>query len=152
MSINIEGNIQQTAKRQFVMQKTWKAAIQRLHALAMVATYMYLNKWKCLMKAFIMSHFNYYLLAWMFCSRKPNNRIIKIRERAYNLILTYNDNYYTFRKLLGKYNPKAIHYRNLHAKNIKELFDLKKPLRSDSSHFMKQKTKTWTLWFSFINP
>ena len=39
------------------------------------------------MKAFIMSHFNYYLSAWMFYSRKLNNHIIKIHGRAYNLRL-----------------------------------------------------------------
>ena len=41
-----------------------------------------LKEWKCLMEAFITSHFNYCSLIWMLHSIKLNNRMNQLRERA----------------------------------------------------------------------
>ena len=63
--------------------------------------------------SFIYSQFGYCPLVWMFHSRKLNNRINKIHERALRII--YDDNKSTFRELLNKDNYFTIHERNIHA-------------------------------------
>ena len=48
----------------------------------------------------------------MFCSRKMNNRINHIHERALRLV--YNDYSITFENLLEKDGSLSIHHRNIH--------------------------------------
>ena len=50
-------------------------------------------------------------LIWMFHSRRLNNKINSIHERA--LRVTYQDNASTFQELLNKDNSVSIHHRNL---------------------------------------
>ena len=64
-----------------------------------------------LMKTFILSYFNYCPLIWMFCSRKSNNRINRIHERA--MRITHDDYESTFEQLLIKSKTKASHKKNL---------------------------------------
>ena len=59
----------------------------------------------------IKSQFNYYPLVWMFCSRKSNNLINKVQERALRLIT--NDYQSTFNILVEKCNEFSIQQRNL---------------------------------------
>ena len=59
---------------------------KKLHALARISQYMYTHKWRVTMKAFIASEFGYYLLLWMFYSRKLNSRVNKLHERALRII------------------------------------------------------------------
>ena len=56
------------------------------------------NKLRVLMRAFIKSQFLYCSLTWMFHSRKFNNKINKIHERA--LRTTYRDYSSSFESLL----------------------------------------------------
>ena len=63
-----------------------KKASQKLHALARIAHYMDFEKRRSLMKAFVISQFNYCPLIWMFHNRALNNRINKIHERASRLV------------------------------------------------------------------
>ena len=63
------------------------------------------------MKAFINSQFAYCTLVWMFHSRKLNNRIHKIHERA--LCIVYKDDRSSFGLLLQKDGPFTIHERNI---------------------------------------
>ena len=69
------------------------------------------NQRKLLLNAFISSHFSYPPVAWMFQSRKLNNRINKIHERALRLV--YKDYISFFDDLLAKKNSFKIHQRNL---------------------------------------
>ena len=62
------------------------------------------------MKSFITSQFSYCPLVWMFHSRKLNNKINAIHERA--LRIAYCDKHSTFQQLLEKDNSVPIHYRN----------------------------------------
>ena len=62
-------------------------------------------------KSFVTSQFSYCLLIWMFHSRRLNNKINSIHERA--LRITYQDNTSTFQELLNKDNSVSIHHRNL---------------------------------------
>ena len=63
------------------------------------------------MKAFIESHFNYCPLLWMFHSRKLNNRINSLHERALRVV--YKDDNLTFEQLLERDKSFTIHERNL---------------------------------------
>ena len=88
-----------------------KKSSHKLHALARVASFMDKNKLRSLMKAFIESQFSYCPLVWMFHSRKLNNIINRIHERA--LRIAYNDYNTSFEELLIKDNSFTIHERNL---------------------------------------
>ena len=59
----------------------------------------------------IKSQFNYCPLVWMFCSRKSDNLINKVQERALRLIT--NDYQSSFNFLLNKFNEFSVHQRNL---------------------------------------
>ena len=90
-----------------------KKASQKLNALARVAPYMNMQKRIIIMKSFVTSQFGYCLLIWMFHSRRLNNKINSIHERA--LRITYQDHISTFEELLNKDNSVSIHHRNLQA-------------------------------------
>ena len=83
-----------------------KKANQKLHALARISNYMSSAKLKMLMKSFVISQFSYCPLVWMFCSKRINNRINHIHERA--LRIAYNDRRSTFESLLDK--DKSVPY------------------------------------------
>ena len=62
------------------------------------------------MRAFFLSHFNYYPLAWMFYDRALNHRINHIHERA--LLIAYKDYENGFGFLLEQSKSVPIHVRN----------------------------------------
>ena len=86
-------------------------ANQKLHALARIAKYLDTNKLKIIMKTFIESQFNYCPLTWMFHSRKLNNRINKLHERALKIV--YKNPSLNFQDLLALGKSFCIHHRNL---------------------------------------
>ena len=129
-----------------------KKASQKLHALARIAHYMDFEKRRSLMKAFVISQFNYCPLIWMFHNRALNNRINKIHERALRLV--YQNKNLSFSELLELDNAVTIHQRNLQVlvteifkvKNnlspeiMKQVFDFQEPyynLRSKTSQFRR---------------
>ena len=129
---------------------------QKLHALARIAHYMDFEKRRSLMKAFVISQFNYCPLIWMFHNRALNNRINKIHERALRLV--YQNKNLSFSELLELDNAVTIHQRNLQVlvteifkvKNnlspeiMKQLFDFQEPyynLRSETSQFRRENIK-----------
>ena len=59
----------------------------------------------------IKSQFNYCPLVRIFCSRKSNNLINKVQERALRLIT--NDYQSSFNILLDKCNEFSVHQRNM---------------------------------------
>ena len=71
-----------------------KKASQKLNTLTRVAQYMNLAQRRSIMKAFICSQFGYCPLVWMFHSRKINNRINSLLERALRVV--YRDYKVTF--------------------------------------------------------
>ena len=84
---------------------------QKFHALARVANFMTLEKRRLVMKTFVFSQFNYCPLVWMCHSRKLNNKINRLQERALRIV--YNDKSSTFYQLLEKDKSVTIHTRNL---------------------------------------
>ena len=93
------------------VSKLCKTASQKLHALARVAHYMDMAKCKIIMNAFISSQFSYCPLVWMLHSRKLNNRINKIHERALKIV--YGDHNATYEELLARDGSVTIHERNI---------------------------------------
>ena len=93
------------------VSKLCKTASQKLHALARVARYMDTAKRKIIMNAFISSQFSYCPLVWMLHSRKLNNRINKIHERALKIV--YGDHNATYEELLARDGSVTIHERNI---------------------------------------
>ena len=80
------------------------------------------------MKSFVTSQFGYCPLIWMFHSRRLNNKINSIHERA--LRITYQDHISTFQELLNKDNSVSIHHRNLQALAT-EMFKIHRDLSPD---------------------
>ena len=86
-------------------------ASQKLHALSRVRNFMTLKQAKIILKSFILSHFGYCPLVWMFHSRKLNHRINRVHERA--LRITYKDDKSSFEELLAKDESFTVHERNI---------------------------------------
>ena len=84
-----------------------KKANQKLHALARVSRYMDKPQLELTMTSFVMSHFNYCPLVWMFHDRKSNNKINKIHERALRII--HKNSTSNFEELLIKSNSVSVH-------------------------------------------
>ena len=97
-------------------------ASQKLSALCRVSYFMSTKQKRIIMKAFINSQFGYCPLVWMNHSRKLNNRINRIHERA--LRVAYNDENSTFDELLTKDNSVKVHDRNLQVL-VTEMFKVK---------------------------
>ena len=89
-----------------------KKANQKIHGLARISKYMEKEKIVLLMKAFIMSQFNYCPLLWMFHDRNLNNdKINKMHLRAWRF--AYRDYESDFETLLKRGNSVTVDQRNL---------------------------------------
>ena len=106
----------------------YKKASQKLNALARISGYINLQKRRVIMKSFIISQFGYCPLSWMFHSKRLNNKINSIHERA--LRITYVDNVSSFQELLEKDNSVSIHYKNIQVLAT-EMFKIFKNLSPD---------------------
>ena len=105
-----------------------KRASQKLNAPARAAPYMNMQKRIIIMKSFITSQFGYCPLIWMFHSRRLNNKINSIHERA--LSITCQIHVSIFQELLNKGNSFLIHCRNLQAL-VTEMFEIHRCLSPD---------------------
>ena len=76
-----------------------------------MSTYLGTDKSRLLMRAFVISQFQYCPLVWMFHSRKMNNKINRLLERA--LRIAYKDYTSRFVSLLEKDRSVTIHQRNV---------------------------------------
>ena len=86
-------------------------ASQKVNVLARVSKYMEKSKLDLTMTSFVISHFSYCPLVWMFHDRRSYNKINKIHERALRII--HNDSTSNFDGLLNKSNSMSLHQRNL---------------------------------------
>ena len=75
-----------------------------------------------ILNSFITSHFSYCPIVWMFHSRKLNERIDHIHERALRIV--YEDFNLSFQELLIEDSSLNIHYRYLQ-KLVTEIFTVK---------------------------
>ena len=108
-----------------------KKVSAKVTALARMAKIIPFEKRRSLMKAFIESQFSYCPLLWMFCSRKMNNKINYIHERALRLV--YNDYNTSFEGLLYKDKSVCIHHRNIQ-KVAMEMYKVKNGSCPDLLH------------------
>ena len=83
----------------------------KLHALWRCAKFISTEKKPLIFKAFIISQFNYYALAWMFHTKQVHNRKNSLHEKA--LRVTYQDRNSSFSELLNIDKPVSIHYKNI---------------------------------------
>ena len=93
------------------ISKLCKKADNKLSALARISGYMDTTKLKILMRAFVISQFEYCPLVWMFHSRHLNSKINNIHERA--LKIAYKDYDSSFNTLLEKDDSVNIHVKHL---------------------------------------
>ena len=93
------------------ISKLCKKAGNKVFALARISGYMDSNKLRILMRAFVISQFQYCPLVWIFHSRHLNSKINRIHERA--LRIAYKDYESSFDTLLEKDNSVSIHPKNL---------------------------------------
>ena len=63
-------------------------ASRQLNALKRLTNYLEEKEKRILVNSFILSHFNYCPLVWLFCNKKSKNKIEKINERAPRIIHT----------------------------------------------------------------
>ena len=126
-----------------------KQATNKLYALARISRYLNKHKRKMLMISFIVSQFNYCHILWIYCQRKSNNLINKIRERASRI--AYNDYVSDFDSILKKDDSVTIQQRNiqvltpkdLNLKFMKEVFSIKKhnhPTRKQHLEYANPRT------------
>ena len=102
LGVNIDSNLTFETH----VQSLCKKASQKLNALFRVAWSLNFNQRKLLLNAFITSHFLYAPVVWMFHSKKLNNRINKIHERALRIV--YKDYTSSFDDLPVKDNSFKI--------------------------------------------
>ena len=107
LGIKIDKNLNFTEH----VTKLCKKGNQKLHALARISKYLSKDKLNILMKAFVISQFNYCPLTWMFHNRTLNNKINKLHERALRLV--YKDITLSFQDMLNLDNSMTIHHRNI---------------------------------------
>ena len=93
------------------INKLCKKAGNKLFARSRMSPYMNSNKLRILMRAFVMSQFQYCQLALMFHSRSLNDKIDKIHERA--LRIAYKDYVSSYDILLERDKAVTIHTKNL---------------------------------------
>ena len=133
-----------------------KKASQKVNALSRIASYMTFDQRRLILNSFITSHFSYCAIVWMFHSRKLNERINHIHERALRIV--YKDFNSSFQELLIEDNSLNIHHRNLQ-KLVTEIFKVKNGLSPElmndvfefiekpyslrtTSHFRSRKIRT----------
>ena len=75
---------------------------QKSNSLARFVPYMNMQKRRIIMKSFVTSQVGYCPLIWKLHSRRLNNKINSIHERA--LRITYQDHISTYQELLNKDN------------------------------------------------
>ena len=77
-----------------------KKTSQKVSAVARISSLMRFEQRKCIVNFFITSHFSHCPLVWMFHSRRLNNHIDHIHERALRIV--YQDYNSSFKELLKK--------------------------------------------------
>ena len=102
-----------------------KKAGQKLNALSRIASCMTFDQRRLILNSFITSDSPYCPIVWMFHSRKLNERINHIHERALRIV--YKDFISSFEELLIEDNSLNIHHRNLQ-KLVTEIFKVKNSL------------------------
>ena len=111
--------------------KLCSKANQKLSALCRMANLLYFNKRRTFFKAFLESQFKYCPIVWMFHSRRTNNKINRLHERALRIV--YDDDVSTFDQLLAMDKSFCIHHQNIQ----RLLIEIYKALHDISGNSLK---------------
>ena len=95
-----------------------------------------------LFNGIIKCQFSYCPLVWMFCSRRSNNLINNIHERA--LRATYDDHTSNFTQLLEKKRESTIHQQNIQAL-MKEIYKFTNNLSPIVDHMFQFLVNSYNL-------
>ena len=68
---------------------TCSKASQKIHILSRITSHMSLNKPRFFQKTFVESQFNYYPLIWVFHSRRLNNKINNVYNKALRIVYSH---------------------------------------------------------------
>ena len=112
--------------------KLCSKANQKLSALSRMANLLSFNKRRTLFKAFVESQFKYCPIVWMFHSRRTNNKINRLHERALRIV--YDDDVSTFDQLLAMDKSFCIHHQNIQ----RLLIEIYKALHDTSGNSLKE--------------
>ena len=119
-----------------------KKVSNKLFALSRMSTYLGTDKLRLLMRAFVTSQFQYCPLVWMFHSRKMNNKINRLHERA--LRIAYKDYTSSFVSLLEKDRTVTIHQKNVQLL-MAEMFKTTNNLNSFMDEIFLKRSVTYNL-------
>ena len=97
-----------------------KNTSQKVNALSRLASSRNYEQRRLLMNSFVICHFSYYPVMWIFHSRKLNGRINRLHERALRIV--YKDFDSSFEELLTRDSSTTLHQRNLR-QLITEIFN-----------------------------
>ena len=86
-------------------------AKQKLSVLSRMAKLVSFNKRRTLFKAFVESQFKYCPIVWIFYTRRTNNKINRLHERALRIV--YDGDFSTFHQLLVMDKSFCIHHQNI---------------------------------------
>ena len=120
-----------TIDRHLEFNKHVSKANQKLSALSRIAKLISFNKRKTLFKAFVKSPFEYCPIVWVFHSRRTNDKINRLHERALRIV--YDDNVSTFDQLLAMDTSFCIHHQNIQ----RLLIEIYKTLHDISENSLK---------------
>ena len=104
---------------------------QKISALFRMVKLLSFNK-RILFKAFVESQFKCCPIFWMFHSRRSNNKINRLHERALRIV--YDDDVSTFDQLLAMDKPFCIHHQNIQGL----LIEIYKALHDISGNSLKE--------------
>ena len=99
-----------------------KKASQKNNALSRLASSMSFVQIRLIMNSFVICHFSYCPVVWMFHSQKLNARINRLRE--WSLRVVYRDFDSSFEELLTRDSSTTLHQRILQ-KLMTEIFKVK---------------------------
>ena len=100
----------------------YKKASQKPIALSRIASCVTLDQRRLILNSFITSHFSYCLIVRMFHSRKLNERINHIHEKALRTV--YKNFNSSFQELLIENESLNIHHRGLKSSKLKMAYHL----------------------------
>ena len=103
IGIKMENNLNFTEH----IESSCKTASQKIKSLSRLASSMNFEQRRLIMNSFVICHFPYCPVVWMFHSRKLNARINRLHERALRVV--YRDFDSSFEELLRRDSSTTLH-------------------------------------------
>ena len=118
--------------------------LKKINTLSRIHPYMKQNQQEILLPFFVISHFSYFLLLWIFCSKKSTKKINAVHERSLQIIRNDYESLYPL--LLEEAHQITFHQRCINSLMI----EVYKYLNGHSPDIMndifKLRENTYNLW------